>query len=498
MIRKICLLFMVGNFFTHFVQALSDPAQDQRVQKVYEPLQGQLIWIKDGQWTPCAKTLLETLAHVDQDGLWQENYTSILTTLQKADLASPEGAKGADEMLTVAALNYISDMKGERLNPHASAKEIYLKQTVIDEAEELQKYLALSDQCGWIQGLAPTSPEYQHLKALLASYREKQAQGGWKQLPKGTKLQKGDQGPLVKILRGQLMAQDALSSQSQGSDLFDEGLEESVKNYQKTHALEPDGKVGGTTLTALNTSVEDRIRSLIVNLERQRWYPSTLPSRYIQVNVPGFYLKAVENGNPAFFMPIITGKEHTKTPVFNAQMTEIIFNPSWHVPASIMHELLPKIEANPGAYAAKGYHFNDGRIVQSPGKGNALGKIRFTIDSPYGIYLHGTPQQGLFHKANRAYSHGCIRVEDPAKLAAFVFNDPEEWSATRIKKEASGTRTKPVKLDEALPIFITYFTIFEDENHQMHFVTDGYSQDKKLWKALEELKQGKDSNESKD
>jgi murein L,D-transpeptidase YcbB/YkuD len=291
------------------------------------------------------------------------------------------------------------------------------------------------------------------------------------------------------------MAQDALPSQSQGGDLFDDELEESVKNYQKTHALEPDGKVGGATLAALNTSLEDRIRSIIVNLERQRWYPSTLPSRYIQVNIPGFYLKAVEGGKPAFFMPIITGKEHTKTPVFNAEMTEIIFNPAWHVPSSIAGELLPKIEANPGAYAAKGYHITGGRIVQSPGKGNSLGKIRFTIDSPYGIYLHGTPQQGLFHKANRAYSHGCIRVENPEKLASFVFNNPEEWSAKRIKTEASGTRTKPVKLNEPLPVFITYFTIFEDENHQMHFVRDEYGQDKKIWLALEELKDKKDTTQ---
>jgi murein L,D-transpeptidase YcbB/YkuD len=477
----------------HFAQAVPTPAQDERVIKVYDHFQGQLIWIKNGQWTPCGQTLLKTLSHVDQDGLWQENYTPIVETLQKTDLNSPESLKKADELLTFAALNYISDMKGERLNPHTAVKEIYLKTKFIDEAEELKNYLSLSDQCGWIYGLAPTTPEYQHLKNLLSTYRQKQAQGGWPQLPKGTKLEKGANGPLVQVLRAQLMAQDALPSQGQGSDVFDEVLEESVKIYQAFHGLEPDGKVGGATLSALNIPVEDRIHSIIVNLERQRWYPNTLPARYLQVNIPGFYLKAVSGGTPDFYMPIITGKEHTKTPVFNAPLKEIIFNPAWHVPASIVKEILPKINAHPGAYAAKGYHITssgDGiRIVQNPGSGNALGKIRFTLDNPYNIYLHGTPQDKLFHKAKRSLSHGCIRVADPQKLADFVFNDPEKWSEDRIKKESSGSKTKHVKLENPLPVFITYFTVFEDENHKMHFVPDEYGQDKKIWNALEKLKE---------
>lgn len=224
-------------------------------------------------------------------------------------------------------------------------------------------------------------------------------------------------------------------------------------------------------------------------MERERWLPNPLPSRYLQVNIVGFYVKAVDGGTPAFFMPIITGKAYTKTPVFNAPMEEIIFNPAWHVPASIVRELLPKINSNPSAYARKGYHVSYGpngtRIVQSPGAGNALGKIRFTIKSPFSIFLHGTPNQKLFEKAKRSFSHGCIRVEDPYKLAEFVFHDPEKWPLSRIKQEASGTRTKRVKLDHILPTFITYFTVFEDQNREIHFVDDHYGQDKKVWKALE-------------
>lgn len=487
---------MIGGFLSiSLAYGGSNSLQDERVKKVYDHFQGQLIWVKNGSFTPCGQTLLATLSHVDHEGLWQENYTPLLTAIQKADLSSPEGKKRADALLTLAALNYISDMKGERLNPQEIAKHIHLKQQSIDEAEELKNYLSLSDQCGWIHGLAPTTPEYQHLKALLATYRQKLAQGGWPKLPQGIKLERGDKGPHVETLRAQLMAQDALPSQGQGSDIFDEDLEESVKLYQELHGLEKDGKIGGQTLKALNTPVEERIRAIIVSLERQRWYPTPLPSRYIQVNIPGFYLKAVEGGTPTFFMPIIIGKEYTKTPVFNAEMKEIIFNPSWHVPASIMRELLPKIQSNPGAFSSKGYRvdYSSGgpRITQSPGNANALGKIRFTIESPFAIYLHGTPQKNLFLKAKRALSHGCIRVQDPNKLAEFVFNSPEKWSPERIKNTALGTKTSHVKLDQRLPVFITYFTVFEDENHRMHFVEDAYGEDKATWAALEKMRGNK-------
>lgn len=489
MIKKICLFMILGNLMLNLAYGLPNPLQDERVKKIYDHLQGQTIWIKNGTLTPCGQTLLETLSHVDQEGLWQENYTPIINAIQKADLNSADGKKEADELLTLAALNYIFDMKGERLDPHAAAKDVHLKQQSIDETEELKNYLSLPDQCGWIHGLSPTTPEYQHLKALLAAYRQKQAQGGWPKLPQGTNLVKGDRGSAVETLRAILIAQDVSSSQEQGSNVFDKALEESVKTYQKFHGLEKDGKVGGATLKALNTPVEDRIRSIIVSMERQRWYPTPLPARYIQVNIPGFYLKAVEGGKPVFFMPIITGKEYTKTPVFNANMKEIIFNPSWHVPSSIARELLPKIESNPGAYASKGYHVDDsGRITQSPGDGNALGKIRFTIDSPFAIYLHGTPQGNLFQRAKRSLSHGCIRVQDPYKLAMFVFHNPEKWSYEHIKNAASGTKTNPVKLDKPLPVYITYFTVFEDENHKMHFVDDEYGQDKAIWSALEKLR----------
>lgn len=487
--KKTVLFLLMASLNLSCALALPEAGVDPRVQKTYDSFKGNLMWIKGGAWSPCAKTLMEALNHVEEEGLWKEDYAPLLQALDKMDLSSPEAQKKADALLTLAALNYISDMKGERINPREASKNIYIKEVSIDETELLRGYLSLPENCGWVHGLAPKGREYQDLKETLALYRQKQAQGGWPQLPKGTKLEKGDSGPLVETLRSQLVAQDIPGAQ--GGDVFDESLAEAVKEFQDLHAQEHDGKVGPATLAALNTSVEDRIRSLIVSMERQRWYPDPMPSRYIQVNVPGFYLKAVDGGKISFFMPIITGKKYTKTPVFNAPMKEIIFNPSWHVPPSIIREILPKIQNNPEAYRRKGYVVtNDGsgtRIVQRPGSANALGKIRFTIESPFSIYLHGTPAQSLFKKEKRSLSHGCIRVENPVKLAQFVFDDPS-WTQGRIEKESSGSRTERVKLKNSLPVFITYYTVFEDEKGRMNFVPDEYGQDEKVWQALEQAR----------
>jgi len=491
MIKRLLLLFLLAVSYVPLSFAIPDPSKDLRIQKTYESFKGGLLWVQGGSWTSCANTLKDALNHVEDEGLWKEDYEPLLQAIEGEDLALPEERKRADELLTLAALNYISDMNGERLNPRTTAKSIHIKQVSIDETEFLVGYLSAPDSCAWVEDLIPRGSEYRDLKEALARYRQKQAQGGWPQLPKGTKLAKGDQGPLVETLRKQLKAHDIQGTE--GSDVFDEGLVHAVKEFQDLHGLEHDGVAGPGTVTALNTPVEERIRSIIISLERQRWYPNPMPSRFLQVNVPGFYLKAVEAGKAAFFMPIITGRKYTKTPVFNAPMTEIIFNPSWHVPTSIIPEILPKIQQNPEAYARKGYvvTYDSGvRIVQRPGSANALGKIRFTIESPFSIYLHGTPAKNLFQKENRAASHGCIRVQDPYKLAQFAFND-SSWTRARIEKETSGSRTDHVKLKRQLPVFITYFTVFEDEQGRMNFVPDEYGQDEKVWEALNKAKRNR-------
>ena len=479
----------------------------------YKVREGQMAWIQNGKWSPCAQELMQRLSHVDEEGLETQDYAPKLSELQGISLSDPISQMKADELLTSLALTYISDMKGERLNPKKVDKDLYIKQVEVSEAGLLKDYLG-SSSCTWIASLAPSHKDYQDLKELLKDYRAIKAAGGWPELPKGTKLEKGDQGANVEVLRKQLVAQGSLDSAQQPGLHFDDALEAAVKSYQETHGLEPDGKVGPGTLEALNTSVDKRIEQIIVSLERERWLPNDLGSRYIMVNIAGFELDAVSDNKLQFTMPVITGRAYRQTPSFNAHINEIIFNPSWHVPYNIaVSDKLPKLKNNPNAFSGKGYNFYDSsgnsvsptsvnwsayssgnfpyRIVQSPGSANALGKIRFTIDYEsaklpnLSIYLHGTPDQELFSKSQRSFSSGCIRVEDPAQLAQFVFDEPSTWSLDRIKKETAGTKTDRIKLKDPIPVYITYFTVWKDAQGRTHFVKDIYGQDKQVWDALQ-------------
>ncbi|MDI9634860.1 hypothetical protein QM565_03530 [Geitlerinema splendidum] len=167
MMRKIAAFLLLTNLNLTYSFALPDASTDPRVQKTYDSFKGNLIWIKGGTWSPCAKTLLEALNHVEEEGLWQEDYAPLMQAIDKMNLSSPEAQKKADGILTLAALNYISDMKGERINPQDVSKNIYVKQASIDEAELLKNYLSLPDHCGWVHGLAPQGREYQDLKKDL-------------------------------------------------------------------------------------------------------------------------------------------------------------------------------------------------------------------------------------------------------------------------------------------------------------------------------------------
>ena len=481
----------------------------------YKEHPGQMVWIVDGKWNTCAQALMDQLNHVDEEGLDPQDYAPKLAELKAISLSDSTQQMKADEILTSLTLNYISDMKGERLNPRKVDKDLYIKPVEVSEVQLLQGYLANPGSCAWIANLAPMHKDYQDLKDLLAQYRKIQEAGGWPQLSKGKdKLERGAQGDAVQILRQQLVAQGSLDAAHQSGTVFDEGLDAALKSYQETHGLEPDGKVGPATLEALNTPVEKRIAQIIVSLERERWLPQDLGPRYVLVNIAGFELDAVNDRKLAFTMPVITGQAYRQTPSFYSQISEIILNPSWHVPYNIaVKDKLPKLQKNPNAFSGKGYNFYDSagnsvspsavnwgaysagnfpyKIVQNPGSANALGRIRFTVDYEslklpnLSVYLHGTPDQGLFSKSQRSFSSGCIRVEDPVKLATFIFDDPASWSPEKIRAETSNTKTDRVKLKNPIPVYITYYTVWKDPQGRPHFVKDIYGQDKQVWDALQ-------------
>ena len=268
-----------------------------------------------------------------------------------------------------------------------------------------------------------------------------------------------------------------------------------MKRFEERHRIEPDGVVDAATVSALNVPVEQRIRTIELNLERWRWLPDPLPARYFIVNVPDFRLEAIENGKPALGMRVVVGAPDNETPIFADQMTHVVFSPYWNVPPGIAKdETIPRAERDPGFLARNNMEVVEAsgavvdpssvdwsnasglRIRQRPGSGNALGGVKFIFPNNFDVYLHDTNATTLFDRLERGLSHGCVRVEEPHKLAQYVLRDQPEWTPEAIGAAMKSGQEKHVKLQEQIPVYIVYKTAWVHDGG-VRFLKDLYGHD---------------------
>jgi murein L,D-transpeptidase YcbB/YkuD len=287
-------------------------------------------------------------------------------------------------------------------------------------------------------------------------------------------------------------------------------LVSAVKRFQRRHGLDTDGCIGPQTLAQLNTPIRARVLQLQLTLERWRWLPARLDAPPIIVNIPEFVLRAMdENFHAALTMKIVVGMAAIReTPTFAASMNSVEFRPYWNVPLSIQRdEILPELERHPAYLARNDYEITNSRgdpvdanprkkavrdklrsgellIRQLPGPRNALGFVKFEFPNRYGIYLHGTPSQGLFARPQRAFSHGCIRAERPAELAAWVLRGVPGWDLEHVRAAMNGDASVRVELKETIPVLIVYGTAIVLQNGEVHFFHDVYGRDAALEQAL--------------
>jgi murein L,D-transpeptidase YcbB/YkuD len=364
----------------------------------------------------------------------------------------------------------------------------------------------------------------------------------------GEALEEGARGPRVARLRQRLGAEGDLPTAGTGDEapgpVFDAALAEAVRRFQERSGLAPDGKVGGDTLEALNVPAEERLRTIDLNLERWRWMPGTFGDHYVVVNIPEYRLRVIRGGATDLEMNVIVGKRFHETPVFSDTMTYVVLNPEWNIPESIADsEVVPKLVADPGYAARHGIevvtesgervpassvfrrereepdeaeagggffaqllgradsdsHDEGGddeaapgtttlpegfRLRQAPGAANPLGQVKFMFPNEHNVYLHDTPAGSLFSRADRGFSHGCIRLEHPLELADYVLRGDSDWTPERIREAiASGERTE-VRLLEELPVHLTYFTAWANDDGRVHFRDDLYGHDRRLAQAL--------------
>jgi len=479
-------------------------------------------WSSEKGPLPQAYVLISAIKKADQEGLTPQDYHCVkietLINEVRENLLNKRPLNlnrlvDIDILLTDAFLIYASHLLAGRIDPETIDPEWRADRREADLAEILQKALESSEIKIALFRLLPPQPGYARLKETLAQYRSIVAHGGWNLIPDGSKMEKGQQGDRVKLLRERLIAEGELKDTPyEESDVYDGTLEQAVRRFQKRCGLDVDGIVGSATQTALNVSAEERVRQIEVNLERWRWLPQELGKRYILINIANFELDVVEDNKPVLTMRAIVGRSYRRTPVFSDMMTYLVLNPCWYVPKKIaVQDIVPlarkdveyfakqniKIFKGTGANAAQidprtieWVTITDKNFVytfrQEPGRLNALGRIKFMFPNKYNVYIHDTPAKELFAKAERGFSSGCIRIEKPVELAEYVLRSDPQWTKERILAAIGKGVEQTVRLKTTIPVHLLYWTAWVDEDGAVQFRSDIYERDKLLDEALRE------------
>ncbi len=490
-------------------------AYRNQVRRFYEPADYTLAWTRDGRVTREAEAVIEVLTAADRKGLNPADYdgprwAERIASLSHADRARAESEFTAfDLALTVSVMRYASDLHFGRANPGIFHPEFGAGHEKFDLPGFLeQRLIHNADAKAALEEIEPPYEGYRRTEQALQQYiaLARDYHGGLLPLTKRT-VDPGASYPAAEQLADVLRRLgDLPADASVTSSIYAGSLVNAVKHFQVRHGLDPDGRLGKATLAQLNTPPADRIRQLQLTLERWRWVPHHFSRPPIVVNIPEFELRALNASYATELeMKVVVGNAyHHETPVFAANMKQVIFRPYWNVPLSIQRaELLPKLNRDPSYLMKNRYEVvtPQGKVVtngvvdeptlaqlrsgalrirQIPGPENALGLVAFMFPNEYDVYLHGTPAMELFTKPRRDFSHGCIRAEKPQELAAWVLRNQAEWTPEKIAEAMNGSKTIYVSLDKPIPVLIVYATAVVLSNGEVRFFQDIYGQDAQL------------------
>jgi murein L,D-transpeptidase YcbB/YkuD len=333
--------------------------------------------------------------------------------------------------------------------------------------------------------------QYYKLRDVLKRYRAIEKKGGWKniEVTEGFKSFKiGDSANAISQIRDRLFITGELKENTK-SAVCDSVLMFAVKDYQIHHANTLKNAILPEVIAEMNVPVSDRIKTIIVNMERCRWIDPKLEKdkEYIEVNIPEYRLYLIRDGEISFISPVVVGKAMTKTVIFSGMMQYIVFSPYWVIPQSIINkEIKPGMAKDKNYLAKKQLEWNNGLVRQLPGKNNSLGLVKFLFPNSNNIYLHDTPAKSLFERENRAFSHGCVRVAKPRELAIELLKGDPSWTPERIDTAMHAGKEKWYTLKKKVPVYIGYFTAWVDRNGQLNFYKDVYQRDESLIKLLTE------------
>lgn len=496
-----------GAQVTAFKQAVAETgSRDEGIAKFYRAHNFEGVWTgNDEVHTARRAALLDALRHAGDHGLPVARYNIDALERQMRDARSARDLGIIEVEMTRMFLQYARDIQSGALIPGDVIDAIKREVEYTDRAELITGFLS-SQPAAYLRGLAPRTVEYAALIKQKMLLQERARNGGWGPTVNASSLKPGATGPAVLAMRNRLMAMGYLERSN--AKTYDTAMAAAVQAFQTAHGLEPDGVAGSGTIKEMNESIDNRLKSVLVAMERERWLHRERGTRHILVNITDFTAKIIDEGRITFETRSVVGAlgSDRETPEFSDEMDHMVINPSWYVPRSIVvGEYLPALRANPNAVRHLEITDSRGRVVnrssanfarysassfpysmrQPPSPSNALGLVKYMFPNKYNIYLHDTPAKSLFSREVRAYSHGCIRLRDPFDFGYALLAKQEADPKAYFKSQLRTGREARVNLDQPVPVHIIYRTAFTDAKGNLNFRRDIYGRDARIWDALQ-------------
>jgi murein L,D-transpeptidase YcbB/YkuD len=465
------------------------------------------IWIGNGEVSAKAMQVIDALNLAYEDGLDPADYHA-LDLLEESAAETPEEMAQFEIDLTASVVAFAQHLNAGRVNPRAINREQVRFPVAVAPEAILTGMRKTAQPKVYLRLLAPHTARYERLRQALAVFRSIEANGGFSTVEDGPVIKPGATDARVPAIRKRMIEAGTLKeSDAAAGEVYDEALAKAVIAFQETMGLEALGTVGKQTLTAMNTPASRRIFEIELNLERNRWLQNDFAPYHIFANLADQVVKVVRDEKTIHAELIQVGQPYHRTPEFTDEMEYVEFNPYWGVPSSIaVNEYLPKLRKNPGVLAAQNIAvFSGGKKVssgsinwsaygkgnfpfslrQEPGKDNALGRVKFMFPNDFNVYMHDTPSKSKFESASRYFSHGCLRLKDPLRMAE-VLLEQEGWDRKRIDAVVASGKNTIVKLKQKIPVYIVYLTAFANKDGTVQFREDVYGRDKILAEALAE------------
>ncbi len=481
----------LASFFEQYPEYHADTAQ---VRAFYERRGMQYAWFVDDSLSSSAEAFVALAQVADSTAPGRDLLGPHLGSLVEGTFAEGQRVAPCDSCATHLELHLTGEFFrfAERHYGGHFTRDLSRLGWFIPRAKKDFSRLADSLAAGTmdLSAYEPLHPQYPRLKDHLARYHGL-ADAPWDALelprlaPRRLGLVPGDSDPLILELRQRLHALGDLEL-ADSSTQYDSTMAGAVRRFQLRHGLSDDGVIGPAFLKAINVSPAERVRTMLVNMERLRWAPDVQPDDMLLVNIPEYRLHVYEAGQVVMNMRVVVGTAVNRTVIFNDSLSTIVFSPTWTVPPGIArNEILPAIAKDPNYLRKENMEIIGGTDAQPvfrqrPGPNNALGRVKFLFPNSYHIYMHDTPAQTFFARDQRAFSHGCIRLEEPRQLAEYLLRNDSTWTETRMTAAMLGGKEVYVPLAKKLPVMLVYFTAWEDGDGLLNFREDVYGHDQKL------------------